>query len=186
MSLIGSRLLCPLVAGIFAHSAHAATINGQALNFQYVFGDDLDSISTLPESGIYQVGTEFQTIFFDIRIGVSNNQVRLEWLEDTNVNNSMPYNGIKLTDAFGLVPDFLVFQRAASPGVSNITTFFDTETLFINLTDTGPVSAGSTALFEFRLSDTVPTVPLPASLSFLALGLGSIGVLRHRKSRATG
>jgi hypothetical protein len=176
------RFLCLLTALMsIGWSAQSASINGHALRFEWVFGDDVDDISSNMVSGNYTVGTDVQTIYFGtFRIGVSDNQVRINWIDDSDLNPVNTYNGLKLTDAFGLVPEFLLFHQASASGVSGIQTEFGPEFLFVNLAGTGPVASGSSALFEFRLSDTVPRVPLPAALPLLLVGIGGLGLVRRR------
>ncbi|WP_424967869.1 VPLPA-CTERM sorting domain-containing protein [Dinoroseobacter sp. S375] len=161
----------------------AATLTGETVGIDYIFGADENAVLGTAGNGEFVVGTGQETNFFSLtNVDVGANQVTISHPIGVFWVDSEPFNGIRISDALGAFGDFLSVSLASSDYAAPVLSF-DADNLYLNFAGSGAGVAGDQVVIDFTVSDVTP-VPLPAGGLLLLSGLGAIAVFKRRKKSA--
>lgn len=179
------RVFCLAAAlALPAAVAQAATLSGETVTIEYIFGPNGDSVFSASGNGNFVVGPGVETDAF----GVLSVDVDDKGLTISNIGGDSAsffgiaaFNGFRITDAFDAISrsfeDFMIvsstFDNAGISATENA--------LYVNLL-AGP-SSSSRLGDEITLAFGEPSVvPLPAGMLLLLSGLAGFAAARRRSN----
>lgn len=159
----------------------AATLVGETVGIDYIFGPDENSVLVDDGNGNFVVGAGAETSYFgNLEVDVSGNQLTINSLRDADFQSVEAFNGLRISDVLGAFGDFLSISLVSSDFIAPLLSF-DAENLYVNFAGSGFTEQGEQVVINFTVADSVAAVPLPASLPLLLAGVGGFAALRRRR-----
>ena len=172
------KVILTLVAiVVWASSANAGIFNGHTVQYGYFF-PDLSSPSGNADNGNYVVPTTVVNGFTGIfSLDLQSDGFTANFHAD-NSWTAAEFNGFRITDINGTIPDFTSFDVVSNTALSGSPELsFDADNLFVNWQ--GLSFTSGAVVFS------VNAIPEPEIYAMLAAGLGLMGlVARRRKLQA--
>ena len=180
-----SYVIAVILLALFCGSASASLLDGKTVNYQYFFPNSSSPYADAG-NGDYVVGSGIEITNIANGSYFGYNRYGTIDISDTNIYvhfnvtdgwMAEPFNGFRISDALGLIPDFTsVTINAATNmsgfGASRIS--FDADNIWINW-------QGLTFVYDTVVSLDINSTSVPEPATLLLLGFGLIGIAAVRR-----
>ncbi|WP_209426949.1 VPLPA-CTERM sorting domain-containing protein [Pararhodobacter sp. SW119] len=169
-------------------TALSSTLDGQTVRIDHLWQPSSDLI-VVDTSGNVIVGSGVEYTYTDVfsrdtyTVDIDDTLVTVAFLPDSTGLSEADFNGFRITDVLGVIPDFTSFDiLSAGPSFTNALATFDADNLYLNFAGAMFV-AGQEIQLRVGFDTPFAPIPLPAGLPFLLTGLFGLGAVAMRRRR---